>query len=47
MEWLAGYLAIGAVVGFCAGLLGIGGGAIMVPFRESLVAAPKRADDLA
>lgn len=29
-EWLA-YLAIGAVVGFFAGLLGIGGGVIMVP----------------
>jgi uncharacterized membrane protein YfcA len=29
--WLAilGYLAIGAVVGFFAGMLGIGGGAIM------------------
>ena len=31
MEWLFGYLAIGAIVGFFAGLLGIGGGAIMVP----------------
>ncbi len=31
MEWLLGYLAIGAVVGFFAGLLGIGGGAVMVP----------------
>jgi uncharacterized membrane protein YfcA len=30
MEWLA-YLAIGALVGFAAGLLGIGGGAVMVP----------------
>jgi uncharacterized membrane protein YfcA len=29
-EWLA-YLAIGGVVGFFAGLLGIGGGVIMVP----------------
>jgi uncharacterized membrane protein YfcA len=29
--WLAGYLAIGAVVGLFAGMLGIGGGAIMVP----------------
>jgi uncharacterized membrane protein YfcA len=28
---LAGYLAIGVFVGFCAGLLGIGGGAIIVP----------------
>lgn len=30
MEWLA-YLGIGAVVGFAAGLLGIGGGVVMVP----------------
>lgn len=30
MEWLA-YLGIGALVGFAAGLLGIGGGAVMVP----------------
>src|SRR6185295_16690975 len=30
MEWLA-YLGIGALVGFEAGLLGIGGGAVLVP----------------
>ena len=30
MEWLA-YLGIGVLVGFAAGLLGIGGGAVMVP----------------
>src|SRR5258706_12396094 len=30
-EWWLVYLASGAVVGFLAGLLGIGGGAIMVP----------------
>jgi uncharacterized membrane protein YfcA len=30
MEWLA-YLVIGALVGFAAGLLGIGGGVVMVP----------------
>ena len=30
MHWLA-YLGIGAVVGFAAGLLGIGGGVVMVP----------------
>jgi uncharacterized protein len=29
-EWIA-YLATGALVGFAAGLLGIGGGAVMVP----------------
>lgn len=31
MEWWLGYVAIGAAVGFFAGMLGIGGGAIMVP----------------
>ena len=30
MEWAA-YLGIGALVGFAAGLLGIGGGVVMVP----------------
>jgi len=36
MEWWLGYLAIGATVGFFAGLLGIGGGAIMVPLLVML-----------
>lgn len=31
MEWLLIYLSVGAVVGFFAGLLGIGGGLIIVP----------------
>lgn len=31
MEWWVGYLLLGAVTGFFAGLLGIGGGLIMVP----------------
>ena len=31
MEWLLAYLGIGVVVGFLAGLLGIGGGAVTVP----------------
>jgi uncharacterized membrane protein YfcA len=31
MEWLAAYLALGAVVGVLAGMLGIGGGMIIVP----------------
>jgi uncharacterized membrane protein YfcA len=31
MHWWLVYLGIGLVVGFCAGLLGIGGGAVMVP----------------
>lgn len=31
MDWWPAYLAIGAAVGFLAGLLGIGGGMVMVP----------------
>lgn len=31
MQWWLAYLVIGAAVGFFAGLLGIGGGAVMVP----------------
>ena len=31
MDWWLAYLAIGLAVGFLAGMLGIGGGAIMVP----------------
>ena len=31
MEWLIAYLALGAFVGFFAGLFGIGGGLVMVP----------------
>ena len=29
--WFLGYLALGIAIGFFAGLLGIGGGAMMVP----------------
>lgn len=39
MEWFAGYIAIGAAVGFFAGMLGIGGGAIMVPLLVMLFEA--------
>ena len=39
MEWWLGYLAIGAAVGFFAGMLGIGGGAIMVPLLVMLFEA--------
>ncbi|MDD3353024.1 sulfite exporter TauE/SafE family protein [Zoogloea sp.] len=39
MEWLLAYLVLGAFVGFFAGLLGVGGGAIMVPMLTSLFAA--------
>lgn len=31
MEWALTYLAVGALVGFLAGLLGIGGGLVIVP----------------
>lgn len=31
MEWYAGYLVLGSVAGFLAGLFGVGGGLILVP----------------
>ncbi|MCX8097968.1 MAG: sulfite exporter TauE/SafE family protein [Casimicrobiaceae bacterium] len=37
--WFAAYLALGVVVGFLAGLLGIGGGMTMVPILTMLFAA--------
>ena len=37
--WMMGYLALGAVAGFFAGLLGVGGGAIMVPVLALMFAA--------
>jgi uncharacterized membrane protein YfcA len=38
---IAGLLALGSVTGFLAGLFGIGGGMIMVPFMTLLLAAHK------
>lgn len=38
-EWLAAYLALGAVVGFFAGLLGVGGGGILVPLLTTMFTA--------
>lgn len=39
MAWFAGYAAVGAFVGFLAGLLGIGGGMTLVPILAALFAA--------
>ncbi len=38
-EWILAFLVLGAVVGFMAGLLGIGGGGIMVPVLTSIFLA--------
>lgn len=39
IEWILGYLALGAGVGMLAGLFGIGGGGVMVPVLTSLFTA--------
>lgn len=38
-EWIVAFLVLGLVVGFMAGLLGIGGGGIMVPVLTSIFLA--------
>lgn len=38
-QWLLAFLLLGTIVGFMAGLLGIGGGGIMVPILTSLFLA--------
>jgi uncharacterized membrane protein YfcA len=45
MQWIAAYMAIGAVIGFFAGLLGIGGGMIIVPILAAMFAAQSLAPD--
>lgn len=35
-EWIMTFLALGSIVGFIAGLLGVGGGGILVPILTSL-----------
>jgi uncharacterized membrane protein YfcA len=44
MTWFLFYLALGAFAGFFAGLLGVGGGAIMVPVLAVMFAAQGFAD---
>ena len=39
MDWWPAYLAIGVAVGFFAGLMGLGGGAIMVPLLAFVFSA--------
>lgn len=39
MDWWPAYLALGALVGFLSGLLGIGGGSAMVPVLAFIYAA--------
>lgn len=45
MIWLATYAACGAVVGFLAGLLGIGGGMTLVPILAALFVAQSMTPD--
>jgi uncharacterized protein len=46
MEWWLAYLGLGAVVGFLAGLLGIGGGAVLVPLIVWVLAGQGLAPEL-
>ncbi len=36
IEWIVLYMALGAIAGFMAGLLGLGGGGILVPLLASI-----------
>ena len=45
MQWWLAYLATGLAVGFCAGLLGIGGGAVLVPILVLVFTAQGLAPD--
>ena len=45
MIWFALYMATGALVGFLAGLLGIGGGMTMIPILAALFSAQHFAPD--
>ena len=39
MNWFLAYAALGMFSGFCAGMFGVGGGAVMVPILTSMFAA--------
>lgn len=43
--WLAAYVLVGAVVGFLAGLLGMGGGMTLVPILSAMFMAQQLAPD--
>ena len=45
MTWLAAYAACGAIVGFLAGMLGIGGGMTLVPILSGLFVAQAMTPD--
>lgn len=45
MIWLPAYAAVGAFVGFLAGLLGIGGGMTLVPILSAIFAAQQLTPD--
>ena len=45
MEWYVAYLLLGALVGFFAGLFGIGGGLLLVPVLSFLFEAQHLAGD--
>jgi len=45
MTWILAYLAAGTVIGFFAGLLGIGGGMTLVPILAALFAAQQMAPE--
>ena len=36
IEWIVLYMALGAITGFMAGLLGLGGGGMLVPLLTSI-----------
>lgn len=45
MLWVTAYIAVGAVVGFLAGLLGMGGGMTLVPILSAMFIAQQIAPD--